>query len=211
DAHSLEARVNAMIDQASANRYDGPGRPPPALRSTGDGGYSYRGEGWFWARIRPDGSVQMPDFPAPSAETSEGSAGIRFAGLTDRWMQANGVDPYGAERRWFLEQTRGIRERLEDRHRARLVHRALRRLRGRLEALWNEPAAPGVLRSRIAALWSECADDEAGRRARELIEAFVRERLVEGTPEAMTIEALRAGERRSEPARAREPALPPSE
>ncbi|MBX3274807.1 MAG: hypothetical protein KF729_31375 [Sandaracinaceae bacterium] len=158
-------------------------RTEPQLRRQPDGSLLYDGHR-FRARIRQDGSVDFEDHG--NASTNGFSASGSFD-LTDAIMGAAGQDPHAAERDWFMRRTRDVRHRLEAEHRARETAQALARLRGRLNNVWATTSrTPASRRRRIFQIWEEMADDDAGRRGREVVYAFIREVLPQGGEDAFT-------------------------
>lgn len=99
--------------------------PDPVLKRGPKGGYVYEGKG-FDAIIRPDGSVDMRDrfgsvhIPLVPFQTPSGEWRVALLGGTFRlfeWLDKKFKnDPYRSERRWFLDRTRALREKLELEH-----------------------------------------------------------------------------------------------
>ncbi|MET0343847.1 MAG: hypothetical protein ABW252_22730 [Polyangiales bacterium] len=110
---AIKAGVRAHVDTIA----------DPVLKPGPRGGYVYEGHG-FDATIRPDGSVDMRDrystvhlplvpYQTPTGEWRIGLLGGSFKVFEwlDRKFGKN--DPFQSERRWFLERTRPLREKLE--------------------------------------------------------------------------------------------------
>ncbi|MBN2358442.1 MAG: hypothetical protein JXR83_03255 [Deltaproteobacteria bacterium] len=113
--------------------------------------------------------------------------------LTEIAMRAAGDDPYATEKRCFLIETEPLRERLRSQHLALRERRALDRLQAHLCQVWGAVERPAVdRRATLFRLWDECADSESGRTAREIIEAFVRERLPAGSADGFAAAELLA-------------------
>jgi len=119
---SAEERLNRAIAQGVPSHVDT--IPDPILRPDPRGGYRYEGKG-FDAIIRADGSVDMRDrygsviIPLVPFRTPDGKwhVPLGFGGTVklfewlDRKFGKN--DPYASERRWFLERTRPLREKMD--------------------------------------------------------------------------------------------------
>ena len=158
-------------------------RTEPELRRQPDGSLLYDGHR-FRARIRPDGSVEFEDHG--NAQTNGFSASGSFD-LTDAIMGASGQDPHAAERDWFMRRTREVRERLESQYRAEQNAQGLSRLRGRLGRVWaTTTRSTGARRRRIFQIWDEMAEDDTGRRGRDIVYAFIRETIPAGSEDAYT-------------------------
>ncbi len=158
-------------------------RTEPELRRQPDGSLLYDGHR-FRARIRPDGSVQFEDHG--NAQTNGFSASGSFD-LTDAIMGASGQDPHAAERDWFMRRTREVRERLEAQHRAQENAAGLARLRGRLGRVWATTSrSTAARRRRLFDIWDEMAEDDTGRRGRDIVYAFIRETIPAGSEDAYT-------------------------
>lgn len=156
-------------------------RTEPELRRQPDGSLLYDGHR-FRARIRPDGSVQFEDHG--NAQTDGFSASGSFD-LTDAIMGSAGQDPHAAEREWFMRRTREVRERLEAQHRAQESSAGLARLRGRLQTVWATTSrSPAARRRRIFQIWDEMAEDDTGRRGRDIVYEFVRDTIPAGSEDA---------------------------
>lgn len=214
---AMEAEIDAALREAARPPHLSE-RPPPSLRRTSDGGYRWEGTG-FIARIEPDGAVSFSDLPglrfgglgpeadptafadfrpAPGALPPGSTVDVRFRfDITEALERRHGNDPYYADRAWFLEQTEEVRDRLARRHAEEQHRRQLLRLRGRLDALVLDDSRPIAARRReVFALWDDFDEDEVGRRARDTLIAFVRDRWPEGSANAFTdaeLDALNAG------------------
>jgi len=214
---AMEAEIDAALREAARAPHLSE-RPPPSLRRTSDGGYRWEGTG-FTARIEPDGAVSFSDLPgfrfgglgpeadptayadfrpAPGALPPGSTVDVRFRfDITEALERRHGNDPYYADRAWFLEQTEEVRDRLARRHAEEQHRRQLLRLRGRLDALMQDESRPLSSRHReVFATWDDFDEDEVGRRARDALIAFVRERWPDGSANAFTaaeLDALNAG------------------
>lgn len=202
---AMEADITAAL-RAAARPGHLSERPAPDLRPTRDGGYTWTGTG-FSARIEPDGEVTFEDLPRVRYDGPggpEGSLGVGFRfDVSEALERRHGNDPYYAERAWFLAQTEETRDELARRAASTRDAAQLRRLRGRLVALDDDPAlTPEARRRRAFAWWDDFGEDEVGRRAREALEAFVRERWAEGTDAGYSeaeLRRLNAGRVSAEP------------
>jgi len=194
----------AALDSHLAQANHVPGerrRPPPHLLRRSDGGFLWRGSG-ISARILPDGEVRFSDRPgfAYDGDNPGGSplpsVSFRFD-ITDALERSQGNDPYYADRRWFMHQTRELRQRLAARSDAERGTHEDRRLLGRLRRIAQDESLTLAARHRaIFQTFRDCADDERGERARRQILRFVHDELPEGSAEGFTrreIDALNAG------------------
>jgi hypothetical protein len=156
-------------------------REPPELHRQADGSYRYDGH-VFTARIRDDGHVEF--FDGTSGIDGPATIGIGVAGHFD-FNDAienglTGKELSTSEKRWFLEQTAELRDKLmaaartkENADARRMLERALERI---LHARELDPAHK---RERILALWEDCGDDAESADTRRIVEAFVRTRMPE--------------------------------
>jgi len=156
-------------------------RGPPRLHRRTDGTYRYESS-QFDAVIGSDGSVTFSDrsidMPAPGVLTFD---------INDAIMRSRGQDPYQHERQWFLDSTEPSRDRLAQAAMHREADRALRDLPARLARIWaDDRATARDRRLRLFDVWDDCADDDIGRRAREIVERFVRTELPRGSADAFT-------------------------
>lgn len=176
-------------------------REPPRFVRQLDGSQLYRGPR-FAALVLPDGRVQFNDnpnfnFALRGAERGADTAQVATFDITEAIMRSRGQDPLSAERRWFLEQTEEMRDRLAAEAQRDGATREARRMNGRLRRLWNDPnKTPAERRRAIFELWESCDPTGAeGRAAREAIETFVRNELPASESNAYTrqeIEAMNA-------------------
>lgn len=161
----------------------------PKLQQRSDGTYEYSGQG-FNATIERDGTVRMRD------QFGRFRLGPRARPLNEQvwtvnffevgfdffaWLERKfGNDPYRSERRWFLEGTRDLRERLATQAAAESVRRAL-------YAIWSRAGLSlEQRRAEAFAMWDATSDDEVGQIGRAEILLFVRERCPPDTPSGYT-------------------------
>ncbi len=160
------------------------------LKLEGDG-YHYEGPS-FSAKIAMDGHVTFDDHIVRDFKGLSGGFDI-----TDWAMKGHKQDPYRYEKEKFMENTSKLRAELLAKARKAQLESSLAALPSHLEAVWSDLARSArERRSTLYAMWREAAgtDDEvgaAGRKARATIEAFIRERLPEGSPDAFTDDELR--------------------
>jgi len=128
-APSAADKLNQAIARGAVRPNDRP--PDPVLQQGPRGGYVFSGHG-FTATISPSGDVDMTDrygtvriplvpYQTPTGEWRIGILGGSFHLFEwlDRKFGKN--DPYQSERRWFLDRTRALRERLAREHAPRGV------------------------------------------------------------------------------------------
>ena len=176
------------------------------LKLEGDG-YHYDGPS-FSAKIAMDGHVTFDDH---SIRDFKGLSG--GFDLTDLAMRGHKQDPYRYEKEKFMDTTSKLRGELTAKARRDRLESSLAALPGHLDQVWSDAGRSARERRGVLyAMWREAAgsDDEvgaAGRKARATIEAFIRERLPEGSEDAFTDDELRrfnarAGAVKFEPYRA---------
>ena len=189
------------------------------------------------ATILPDGSVEW-DMPYRVSLGEYGAGSRRCAGpsagpgqckavaaiptrageitpshdMNDLILRAKGEDPRAAVKRWFLRQTKELRDSMAERHRKRALWHTPSRVQGNAARTWTNASLSAAERRRqLFQLWDECeerqgeTDDRpeaaAGREARSQIIRFVRRRLPSGSPDGFTaaeLEQLNAGRRSRE-------------
>ncbi len=184
----IEQRLGADL-RAHAMTKTHTAREPFRLRRRPDGSQVWEGPR-LTGVIRTDGSVEFND--RPNVQTN----GISTSGTfdaTEAIMGAAGQDPLRAEREYFMRQTEDVRARLEAEHRRRQMDAGLQSLRGRLARVWaTTERSTAARRRRIFGIWDETdEDDGGGRRARQIIIAFIRENLPAGSEDAYTDEEIR--------------------
>jgi hypothetical protein len=154
-------------------------------------GYHYDGPS-FSAKIAMDGRVTFDDHSIRDFKGLSGGFDI-----TDLAMRGKKQDPYRYEKEKFMETTSKLRADLQSKARRAQIESSLAALPYHLEQVWgNLQYSARERRHVLFAMWKEAAgsDDEvgaAGRKARAAIEAFIRERLPEGTEDAYTDDELR--------------------
>ncbi len=188
-------------DQSSADPtwYHDHSGEAPRLVERRDGSYEYKGRG-FDAVIEPNGNLRMRDrvvrtrfIDQPTALRDDKWATwttyvFEFRYDLAGWLMKmfGRTDPFRSERRWFMEGTRELRERLASQSLASEMRKAL-------HAIWSKAGITfEERRQRTFALWDESAEDEFGQIARTEVESFVREHCPEGSPLGFSGEALRA-------------------
>jgi hypothetical protein len=183
-------RLQGALEQSAARIPHLDRRDGPHLVHKPDGSYEYEGP-VFTARIAPDGSVDFRDHASKFVGFGPGTIVFSFD-ITDAVEHGlMGKPLYPAEKRWFLEQTETFRDQVTRDYRARLFGGAARGLRGKLLAIVGDARlTPADKRARVFALWDDCADDEVGTRAQDIVERFVRENMPEGSALAFEQEEL---------------------
>ncbi|HEY2744138.1 MAG TPA: hypothetical protein VGL86_05935 [Polyangia bacterium] len=160
------------------------------LKLEGDG-YHYDGPS-FSAKIAMDGHVTFDDH---SIRDFKGLSG--GFDLTDLAMRGHHQDPYRYEKEKFMDNTSKLRTELTSKARRDRLESSLAALPGRLDEVWSDlNRSARERRGTLYAMWREAAgsDDEvgaAGKKARATIEAFIRDRLPEGSENAYTDDELR--------------------
>lgn len=171
------------------------GSDEPKLTHKANGTYVYKGQG-FDATIEADGSVRMRDSFArskPQVAARRANNGQWFVSFWETrydfqaWLEKKfGNDVYRSERRWFLEGTRDLREKLAIDHTVRGAHT-------QLNELWSKPGLSFAERKRRTfQMWDESTDDEYGHVGRSAVEEFVRAQCPEGSGRGYTPDELAA-------------------
>jgi hypothetical protein len=173
------------------------------LEKVGPDEFVYKG-GQFSAHISPDGTVSFDDKNIRDFNGTSGSFD-----LNDLISRGKKEDPYRYLKQEFLKATEAQRTELARKARAELVRASLQRLPSHLESIWGDRRRSARDRKDlIFNLWREAQtgdgeDGKAGAEARSIIEAFIRNRLPEGSEDAFTDEELsaynRAGKQRFQP------------
>ncbi|HEY1547038.1 MAG TPA: hypothetical protein VGG28_04435 [Kofleriaceae bacterium] len=143
-------------------------------------GTGYKATHGTWvAHVDSSGHATFEDKPNYQQHGLGGSFDI-----TDAFMRHHGVDPYAAEKRKFLDDTR--EERYEIGKRAQ--HEVLQHSGGlayeALENVWAKTADVRARKQAVFELWDDCAESgnadlvEGGRAARAMIVAFIQARFV---------------------------------
>jgi hypothetical protein len=163
----------------------------PTLRPKRGGGYEFTGTG-FDATIDRDGTVHFADkYVAAELKLvpvvrDDGSATTWFFQVhydLEAWLEhLMGNDLHRSERRWFLERTAALRDRLAREAFKRALERARVSLQRSLRAVWNDPRRTLEQKKRETfEHWDMNADDDIGALGRNVVEAFVRERCPVGS------------------------------
>jgi hypothetical protein len=160
-------------------------RAAPDLTRRSDGSYVYVGP-VFKATILPNGHVTFHDH-----------ARILQFDLTDIVEKhILGKELYSAEKTWFLEQTAPLRLQVERAYRQEAARSDRSALQRKLFRLTRAAKPPEQIKREIFELWNECADDEVGWHAQELVTAFVRAHMAPGTALAYSSRELQLLNRR---------------
>ena len=100
------------------------------------------------------------------------------------------ADPYAARKRKLLDDTFDERVERGAAFRAEQAARSAELMQRTLEELWTRERDPAARKQALFELWSDCADDDAGRRARAMVTGWIRAKLPEGSADAYTPEEL---------------------
>jgi hypothetical protein len=99
-------------------------------------------------------------------------------------------DPYASRKRKLLDDTRAEREERGAAFRAEQAARSAELMQRNLEELWARVPDGAARKQALYELWNECADDEAGLRARAMVIGWIRARLPPGSGGAFTADEL---------------------
>jgi hypothetical protein len=114
--------------------------------------------------------------------------------FNEEYLRLMGEDPLASEKAAFLSSTFDFRLLLAAQHQRQLIREASDSLNHRLQSLWTDSQRPWLEKRRLLfEIWLSC---DAGSRndGRTGVEAFIREHLPEGSPNAFTkseLETLR--------------------
>jgi len=99
-------------------------------------------------------------------------------------------DPFASRKRELLDDTRAEREERGEQFRAEQAAHSAELMQRNLEQLWAHVTEPAARRQALYELWSDCADDDAGSRARAMVIGWIRARLPPGSAGAFTADEL---------------------
>ena len=117
--------------------------------------------------------------------------------ITDLAMRGHHQDPYRYEKEKFMDNTSKLRTELTTKARRDRLESSLAALPGAPRGLWGDSIdRPRERRGTLYEMWREASgsDDDVGgprEKARATIEAFIRDRLPEGSENAYTDDELR--------------------
>jgi hypothetical protein len=155
------------------------------LEYLGRDGYLYKGP-QFSAHIAMDGSVSFDDKIVRDFKGLSGGFDV-----TDWVMKGKKQDPYRYEKEKFMKYTQKKRDELAKKAREADIENSIAQLPATCDDIWHEPYKKASQKRRaLYELWRDVEDTDAGARAREIIEAYVRRHLPQGTPDAFTEEEL---------------------
>ncbi|MBV8756614.1 MAG: hypothetical protein JO257_05050 [Deltaproteobacteria bacterium] len=143
------------------------------------------------------GDPMCDDPLAPEAEQrakKQSHNTISYGGSADltAWLYRRfaHADPYSSRKARLLDDTRAERIERGEKFRAEQAARSAELMQKALEELWARVPDPVARRQAVYELWSDCADDDAGARARAMMIGWVRARLPAGTADGYTPEEL---------------------
>jgi hypothetical protein len=100
------------------------------------------------------------------------------------------ADPYASRKLKLLDDTRDERAERGAAFRAEQAARSAELMQRTLEELWAHERDPAARKQALFELWSDCADDDAGQRARAMVLGWIRWKLPEGSTDAYTPDEL---------------------
>lgn len=117
--------------------------------------------------------ASTPIEPPPGAVAPRGRSSSGVSAVAKFSLDLDFSGPHKAERRWFMDRTRALRDELA----ARARTQSLEALSGVLEQIWSRgDYSFAERRRRTFEAWDALADDELGDKARSLVTRFVRKR-----------------------------------
>ncbi len=99
-------------------------------------------------------------------------------------------DPYASRKRKLLDDTRDERVARGAAYRDQQLVRSAELMQRTLEEMWARVPDAAARKQALYELWSDCADDDAGQRARAMVLGWIRSKLPAGTPGAFTADEL---------------------
>jgi hypothetical protein len=143
------------------------------------------------------GAVMCDDPLAPGAEErakrhANSTVGVGGAADISAWLMRKygHFDPYAARKAKLLDDTRDERAERGAAFRAEQAARSAELMQRTLEDLWAHERDPAVRRQALYELWSDCADDDAGQRARAMVIGWIRSKLPAGSGDAFSADEL---------------------
>ena len=147
------------------------------LKQDGDG---YKAEHPTWeGRVDPDGNVHFKDKPNWQQHGLTASFDA-----TDALMREHGEDPYAAEKKKFLDDTREERYQIGKRYKHQELARSAELAQETLTWIWSQTTDTRERKDAVFELWDACAesgDDDlvaGGKAARAMIVGFIQAHLV---------------------------------
>lgn len=172
--HSAQAELTRNLRAAASSVPHLAAREKPRLQARSDGSYDYDGH-VFSARVGRDGQVAFAD-SGTQVELRPSLIPFKATGdigdMVDKLVL--GKELYSAEKLWFLEQTRELREKLAAAYRLEEAARARRELEKELQHILNDRLL-GLAQKHgaVFTLWQDCGDDDQAEHTRRQVEAFV--------------------------------------
>jgi hypothetical protein len=142
-----------------------------------DGSYTWRSSS-FTATISAEGVVSFSDRGALEFDLAHGEATFD---LTDMIMGAAGADPYAYERDRFYEENRELIEELDAVARVASLRHSGEGIRRRLIRAWEGGGSARARRASLFEEWDLCGETDIERPARDMVLAFIRAELPEGS------------------------------
>ena len=149
-------------------------REKPKLQQRSDGTYEYDGH-VFRALVRRDGLVDFAD-SGTNVELRPSLIPFKATGDISDLVEklVLGKELYSAEKLWFLDQTRELRDKLATAYRLEEAARARRELEQQLQRILHDHNFNVAQKhSAVFALWQDCGDDAQARQTQQQVEAFV--------------------------------------
>jgi hypothetical protein len=209
-AASEEAAAQATLDRnlqaAASNIPHLKAREKPVLKPRSDGSYDYDGH-VYRARVLRDGQVEFAD-NGTQAELRPSLIPFKVTGDISDLVERHvlGKELYSAEKLWFLDQTRELRDKLATAYRLEEAARARRELEKQLQRILEDRALDAAQKhGALFALWQDCGDDGQAEATRRQVESFVQRFMPRGSDLGFTqdeldrMNAQRAGMRQFRP------------
>lgn len=144
------------------------------------------------------GDVACDDPLAPEVEQrarkrwNSGGAGFHGPADISAWLMRKygHFDPYASRKAKLLDDTRDERVERGAAFRAEQAAHSAELMQRTLEEMWARVRDPAARKQALFELWSDCADDEAGLRARAMVIGWIRAKLPAGSTEAFTADDL---------------------
>ena len=201
--HDEVATVNVDRD-GTTHIVDAPAvvihRALPTAHQIGDALDEWRRDPRAYAMKRGCGETMCDDDAAPSHDgPSGGRVGQIIVPLVSGTVDATDYlmrklhagDPYAARKLALLDKTRDARAERRAHFEADQEARSAELMQQNLEALWARTTERSARRDALFALWDECAEDEAGLRARAQVIGWIGAKLPLTAAEVAAFDARR--------------------
>jgi hypothetical protein len=166
-------------------------RERPQLKRRSDGSYAHDGH-VFSAVVHPDGQVEFTD-KGSEAELHPSLVPVQVAFDVNDFVEraVSGRELYSAEKQWFLEQTRELREQLATDARRRELQESNRALERTLQNVLGDRALSRAQKhDAVFLLWQDCGEDGQAKATRKVVNSFVKRYMPKDSEEGFLADEL---------------------